>query len=148
MGGVRAGDWPRAPQVLASQRFQGGPGIAARSARVDRRGDHRRGGIPASDARPAVAAGDQDYRNAEGRRPPQARPAHAAAAARLRTRQQTGRPNRTKHVIALRTKRSRSTAPLATVLLILQGPAAGVLPLAHASEHLTAPARPPPALLV
>ena len=43
-------------------------------------------------------------------------------------------------MIALRTKRSRSTAPLATVLLMLQGLAAGVLPLAHASERLSAPA--------
>ena len=43
-------------------------------------------------------------------------------------------------MIALGTKRSRSTAPLATVLLVLQGLAAAVVPLAHASERFSAPA--------
>jgi len=41
---------------------------------------------------------------------------------------------------AFRTKRSRSTAPLAMLLLVLQGLAGGLAPLAHASERLSAPA--------
>ena len=36
--------------------------------------------------------------------------------------------------------RTRWTAPLAALLLVLQGIAGGVVPLAHASEQFTAPA--------
>ncbi len=41
---------------------------------------------------------------------------------------------------AFRTKRRRSTPALAMLLLVLQGLAAGLAPLAHASERLSAPA--------
>ncbi|MGH2670437.1 MAG: hypothetical protein ACRDH5_15205, partial [bacterium] len=43
-------------------------------------------------------------------------------------------------MIALRTKRHRCTAPLAALLLVLQGLAGGAVSLAHASERFTAPA--------
>jgi len=43
-------------------------------------------------------------------------------------------------VIALTTLRSRWTAPLAVVLLIIQGLAGGAVALAHASERFSAPA--------
>jgi hypothetical protein len=43
-------------------------------------------------------------------------------------------------VIALTTTRNRWTRYLATLLLVLQGLAGGVVSLAHASERLTAPA--------
>lgn len=41
---------------------------------------------------------------------------------------------------APRLRRTRWTTPLAALLLILQGTAGGVVPLAHASERFTAPA--------
>lgn len=43
-------------------------------------------------------------------------------------------------MIALGTKRHRSTAPLAALLLLLQALAGGAVSLAHASERTTAPA--------
>jgi len=43
-------------------------------------------------------------------------------------------------VIVPRVHRTRWTAPLATVLLVIQGIAGGVVPLAHAAEQFTAPA--------
>jgi len=43
-------------------------------------------------------------------------------------------------VSALRTTRQGWTTPLAAVLLVVQGLAGGLVPLAHASERLTAPA--------
>jgi len=43
-------------------------------------------------------------------------------------------------VITLRTTHRRSTAPLAALLLVLQGLAGGIVSLAHASERFTAPA--------
>jgi len=43
-------------------------------------------------------------------------------------------------VIAPGTQRTRWTAPLAAVLLVIQAVSGGVVPLAHASERLTAPA--------
>jgi hypothetical protein len=43
-------------------------------------------------------------------------------------------------VIALTASRTRLTRHLAALLLVLQGLAGGVVPLAHASERLTAPA--------
>jgi hypothetical protein len=43
-------------------------------------------------------------------------------------------------VIALTTTRNRWTRRLAALLLVLQGLAGGAVPLAHASERLTAPA--------
>jgi hypothetical protein len=42
-------------------------------------------------------------------------------------------------VITPGTQRTRWTAPLAAVLLVIQGIAGGVVSLAHASERLTAP---------
>lgn len=42
-------------------------------------------------------------------------------------------------MIALGTKRRRSTVPLAALLLVLQGLAGGAVALAHASEQLNAP---------
>ena len=44
-------------------------------------------------------------------------------------------------MIALTTRRTRRTGPLALVLLAIQGLAAGAVALAHASEPLSAPAR-------
>jgi hypothetical protein len=43
-------------------------------------------------------------------------------------------------VIALSTKRNRSTASLALVLLVIQALGGGAVPIAHASEHFSAPA--------
>jgi len=43
-------------------------------------------------------------------------------------------------VIVPRVHRPRRTAPLAALLLVIQGIAGGVVPLAHASERFTAPA--------
>ena len=43
-------------------------------------------------------------------------------------------------MIVLTTTRSRRTGPLALVLLMSQGLAAGTVALAHASEHFSAPA--------
>ncbi|HEU5261879.1 MAG TPA: hypothetical protein VFU41_10725 [Gemmatimonadales bacterium] len=43
-------------------------------------------------------------------------------------------------MIALRTKRHRSTARLAALLLVLQGLAGGAVSLVHASERFNAPA--------
>jgi len=43
-------------------------------------------------------------------------------------------------VIELQVHRTRRTAPLAALLLVIQGTAGGVVPLAHASERFTAPA--------
>ncbi len=43
-------------------------------------------------------------------------------------------------MIALATSRTRLSRHLAALLLVLQGLAGGVVPLAHASERLTAPA--------
>ncbi|HKW41674.1 MAG TPA: hypothetical protein VJN39_10530 [Gemmatimonadales bacterium] len=43
-------------------------------------------------------------------------------------------------MIALTATRNRCTRRLAALLLVLQGLAGGVVPLAHASERLTAPA--------
>ena len=43
-------------------------------------------------------------------------------------------------MIARQLHRRRWAAPLAAVLLVLQGLAGGVVPLAHASERFTAPA--------
>ena len=43
-------------------------------------------------------------------------------------------------MIAPGTQRRRWTAPLAAVLLAIQGVGGGVVPLAHASERFTAPA--------
>lgn len=43
-------------------------------------------------------------------------------------------------MIALTTTRTRRTRPLALVLLVIQGAAAGTVALAHASEHFSAPA--------
>ncbi|HEX4573801.1 MAG TPA: hypothetical protein VH158_01625 [Gemmatimonadales bacterium] len=43
-------------------------------------------------------------------------------------------------MIPLSTTRGRSTAPLALALLVIQGLAGGAVPLAHASEHFSAPA--------
>ncbi len=43
-------------------------------------------------------------------------------------------------MITLTTARNRSTRSVALLLLVLQGPAAGTVALAHASERLSAPA--------
>ncbi|HYU00904.1 MAG TPA: hypothetical protein VEK85_11025 [Gemmatimonadales bacterium] len=43
-------------------------------------------------------------------------------------------------MIVPRVHRPRRTAPLAALLLVIQGIAGGVVPLAHASERFTAPA--------
>jgi hypothetical protein len=43
-------------------------------------------------------------------------------------------------VTAPRLQRARWTTPLAALLLVIQGIAGGVVPLAHASERFTAPA--------
>jgi len=42
--------------------------------------------------------------------------------------------------MALATTRNRYTVPLALLLLVIQGLAAGTVALAHASEHFSAPA--------
>lgn len=43
-------------------------------------------------------------------------------------------------MIGLRTKRTGRTVPLAALLLVLQALGGGLVPLAHASEHFSAPA--------
>src|SRR2546427_1271604 len=124
MGAVRPAGRAHASQVLALERPQGRAGLASRPPRVDRRRDDRAGAVSPHHAGPTPRTGDQDHRNAEGRRSDPSRPADAPTAARLRARREPQRSycaNRRQGVITLTTIPNRWTPGLAALLLVLQG---------------------------